>query len=195
MIGDELIQFGRAEQLEPGLFQLSRMLRGRRGTEWASATPGVGERFCLFNAAALASIDLPPGAAGAGLKAISHGIADAAPLPETQRLVGGEAMRPPSICHLRASRDGSSLHLSWVRRSQRGWSWNDGVGVPFDAFPERYQVTISGPAGQLDLESDWPAVILDVASLPGEAGQTVEVRIRMAGPMAMSRPEGLSLTI
>jgi hypothetical protein len=195
MIGDELVQFGRAEQLEPGLFRISRMLRGRRGTEWASTTHSVGESFCLFNLAALAAIDLSSGSPGAVLKAVSHGIADAAPLPEALRLVSGEAMRPPSICQLRASRDGSSLQLSWIRRSQRGWSWNNGVGVPPDSFTERYQVTIAGPAEHLELETDRPSVILDPASLPAEAGQAVEIEIRMVGPMALSRPRGISLTL
>jgi hypothetical protein len=195
MIGDELIQFGRAEQLEPGLFRLSRMLRGRRGTEWASTTHNPGERFCLFNLAALAVLDLPAGTTGAALKAVSHGIADAAPLPEALRPVSGEAMRPPSICHLRGSRDGSSLCLSWVRRTHFGWAWNNGVGVSDDSFPECYRVTISGPAGQLEMESGTPVLIVDVASLPGEVGETVKIEIRMTGLMAMSQPRAISLTL
>jgi hypothetical protein len=195
MIGDELIQFGRAEQLEPGLYRLSRMLRGRRGTEWASTTHTVGESFYLFNLAALAAIDLSSGSPGAVLKAVSHGIADAAPLPEAQRPVSGEAMRPPSICHLRACREGSSLSLSWVRRTHLGWAWNDGVGVPNDSFPEYYRVTISGSAGQVEMETGTPTLIVDVASLPGEAGEMVEIEIRMTGPMAMSQPRAISLTL
>jgi hypothetical protein len=51
LIGDELIQFGRAEQLGPGLFRLSHLLRGRRGTEWAAAGHSVGDVFCLRNIA------------------------------------------------------------------------------------------------------------------------------------------------
>ncbi len=54
LVGDELIQFGRAEQLAPGLFRLSRLLRGRRGTEWAAATHSVGEAFCVIDPADLA---------------------------------------------------------------------------------------------------------------------------------------------
>lgn len=33
LVGEELIQFGQAEQLGPGLYRLSQLLRGRRGTE------------------------------------------------------------------------------------------------------------------------------------------------------------------
>jgi len=195
VIGEELIQFGRAEQLEPGLFRLSHLLRGPRGTEWAASTHEIGERFCLFNSAALASIDLPASATGAALRVISHGIADSAPLPEAQRAVSGEAMRPPPVCHLRAWRAGASVHLSWIRRSHRGWAWNDGVGVPADSFPERYRLTVTGPEGQLELECDEPGAIFDSASLPAMAGQMVEIEVRTIGPMALSRPQLTSLTL
>ena len=43
-IGDELVQFGRAERIGPARWRLSRLLRGRRGTEWAVVgmqQPGV----------------------------------------------------------------------------------------------------------------------------------------------------------
>lgn len=195
VIGEELIQFGRAEELELGLFRLSCLLRGRRGTEWAASTHEIGERFCLFNSAVLAPIALPADAAGADLSVISHGLADSAPLPEAQRTVGGEAMRPPSVCHLRAWTAGASVQLSWIRRSQRGWAWNDGVGVPADSFPERYRLTVTGPGGQLELECDSPGAILDSASLPAIAGQMVEIEVRTIGPTALSRPRITSLTL
>src|SRR3546814_5765375 len=35
LAGDELLQFGRAEQLGARRYRLSHLLRGRRGTEWA----------------------------------------------------------------------------------------------------------------------------------------------------------------
>ena len=109
--------------------------------------------------------------------------------------VSGEAMRPLSVCHLQAWRDGSSIRLTWVRRSQRGWAWNDHVGVTPDSFPERYLLTLSGPEGQVEFESEEPGAILDAASLPAAEGQTVEAEVRMIGPMAMSRPRRTSLTL
>ncbi len=195
LVGDELVQFGRAERLETGLYRLSRLLRGRRGTEWASAGHRVGERFCLLNSAALAAVQLSPAATGASLKAVSHGIADVAPKPEVRRIVGGEAMRPPSVCHLRAQREGQSIRLSWVRRSLAGWSWTDGVGVPADHLPERYQVNMAGSGGELSLETDRPEAILDTEALPGDPGETLDIQVKTVGPMALSRPRSLSLTI
>jgi hypothetical protein len=195
IIGEELIQFGRAERLEQGLYRLSHLLRGRRGTEWAGAMHCVGERFCLSDTAKLAPVALPAGTTGADLKAVAHGIADVAPLPEVQRVVSGEAMRPPSVCHLHARRDGTSIHLSWVRRSQAGWSWNDGVDVPTDPFPENYLVKVTGPTGEMSFHTDRPEAIFDAVSLSAEPGQIVEVQVRTAGAMALSRPRGISLTL
>src|SRR5690606_242236 len=40
LLGDELIQFGRAEPLGSARWRLSRLTRGRRGTEWAIAGHG-----------------------------------------------------------------------------------------------------------------------------------------------------------
>src|SRR3546814_18381740 len=68
MIGDELIQFGAAEQLGPALWRLSRLLRGRAGTA-IPAAPGVGAPVVLLADPALLAVtaDRVGGAAkGAG---------------------------------------------------------------------------------------------------------------------------------
>ncbi len=104
-------------------------------------------------------------------------------------------MRPPSVCHLRAQREGQSIRLSWVRRSLAGWSWTDGVDVPADHLPERYQVNMAGSGGELSLETDRPEAILDTEALPGDPGETLDIQVKTVGPMALSRPRSLSLTI
>lgn len=48
LLGQELLQFGRAVRLGPRQYRLSRLLRGRRGTEWAIAMHGIGEDFLLM---------------------------------------------------------------------------------------------------------------------------------------------------
>lgn len=154
VLGDELIQFASAVPLSAGLYRLSRLLRGRRGIEWA---------------------------------ADSHAIGDTAPLPVAVRFVAGESLRPPSPCHLRLWRDCTSLHAEWVRRSHRGWAWIDGVGVADDPFPEFYRLTVTGPAGQADVESTATNASLVVSELPAISGDSISVSVAMAGPMALSR--------
>ncbi|MFL6770472.1 MAG: phage tail protein [Sphingomicrobium sp.] len=186
LLGDELIQFGRAEQLDPGLFRLSHLLRGRRGTEWAAAGHAVEDVFCLMNAATIRSVDLPGSSVGAELRAIAHGVGDAAPLPVATRLVSGEAMRPPSPCHLKAIRVGSNLSLSWVRRSFRGWTWSDGVGDVPDSYPEHYRVTLQGPAGQTIVDTASRSILFDPSQVPGSAGQPIDMAVATIGAAAVS---------
>jgi hypothetical protein len=186
LLGNELIQFGRAEQLGPGLFRLSQLLRGRRGTEWAAAGHSVEDVFCLMNAATIRSVGLPSGSVGAEVRAIAHGLGDAAPLPAATRLVSGEAMRPPSPCHVKAMRVGSNLSLSWVRRSFRNWAWSDGVGDGPDSFPEHYRVTLQGPAGQIAVDTANRSILLDPSQVPGSAGQSIDMSIATIGPAAVS---------
>lgn len=195
LVGDELFQFGRAELLAPGTYRLSRLLRGRRGTEWAAAGHVAGETFCIIDPAAILPVELSPGAAGSMLAATAHGIGDTAPLPRVERHVTGEALRPPSPCHLILWRTGNELRAEWTRRSHRGWSWVDGVGVAADSFPETYRVVLTGPAGALTIDTGATDASFDVAQLPAETGQTLELSVAMAGPMALSHRVSASIII
>lgn len=194
ILGDELIQFGRAEEIAAGTFRLSRLLRGRRGTEWAAGLHHVGEPFCLVDQGTQ-SIEVPIGAAGAALTAVAHGIGDAAPLPQAQRLLTGEAMRPPSPCHLKLWRGGSGIGAQWVRRSHRGWDWLDEVGVPDDPFAELYRVSIEGPAGQVAFETGTPSFSRELADLPASSGEAILLTIATVGPRAISHGISATLTI
>lgn len=187
LLGDELIQFGRAEQLGIGLYRLSKLLRGRRGTEWAAATHSIGEAFCLIDPAAVRSVEIPASAAGALLTATAHGVSDVAPLPIAERLVSGECLRPPSPCHLKLLREGTALHFQWTRRSHRGWSWADGVGDADDPFAELYRLTIAGPAGQVAAETATTNMSFNINELPAQSGQTVRLGVVTVGSMAPSR--------
>jgi hypothetical protein len=191
VIGDELIQFGRAEQLGPGLYRLSSLLRGRRGTEWAAAGHATGDTFCMIDPSIMRPVELSVSAVGAMLTATAHGIGDVAPLPSVGRLLTGESLRPPSPCHLKLSRDGADLQAEWVRRSHRGWAWSDGVAE--DPFPELYRLTVTGPAGQVVVESATTNASIDAAELPAQPGQQIGLSVAMVGPTALSR--GTSATI
>ena len=188
LLGDELIQFGSAERLGPGVFRLSRLLRGRRGTEWAAAIHAIGDVFCLIDRTAIRSVELAGSATGAILNVVAHGIGDAAPLPQAVRQISGEAMRPPSACHLKLVRTSSGVTASWVRRSHRQWAWVDAVGDTVDDFPELYRLTVQGPSGQAVLETTSPLVTLNLPQLPGAIGEPVSFNVVTVGPVALSRP-------
>ena len=49
LVGDELLQFRNAVEIEAGKYRLSGLLRGRLGTEWAIGGHVAGERFVLID--------------------------------------------------------------------------------------------------------------------------------------------------
>ena len=53
LVGQEIVQFADAEQLGPSEWRLSKLLRGRRGTEWAMSTHQVGEAVLVLDPATL----------------------------------------------------------------------------------------------------------------------------------------------
>src|SRR5690606_30311514 len=69
MVGGELLQFGEAEIAGPGVWRLSRLLRGRAGTASATIHP-AGEPFVLLDDPALLMLtgDLAAMTAGGGAR-------------------------------------------------------------------------------------------------------------------------------
>jgi hypothetical protein len=195
ILGDELLQFGRAEQLGDGLYRLSKLLRGRRGTEWAAVSHAAGDRFCMMDAAAMRTVELPASAVSAMLNATAHGIGDSAPLPVAGRAVTGEALRPPSPCRVSLTRDGPDVRAEWIRRSHRGWGWIDGVGVPEDSFPEVYRLSLAGPGGETIAETATASAIFPIAELPAGPGEEITLAVMTVGPVALSRPAFAIITL
>jgi hypothetical protein len=194
LLGEELLQFGRAEELEAGTFRLSRLLRGRRGTEWGASTHLAGESFVMIDAA-LKPVKLSATAIGVELTVIAHGIGDVAPLPEARKLVTGETMRPPSPCRLRLWSDGTAVGAIWVRRSHRDWAWLDEIGVPDDAFAERYRVRVDGPADSMMFETETPSIAWGADELLAGPGETILVSVATIGPKAVSHEISATLTL
>lgn len=145
LIGDELIQFGRADPIGPCRYRLSRLLRGRRGSEWAAGTHQPGEDFALIEAVTAGPVTLPPGfGIGGQVRLLASGVGDPAPV-EARAAVSGEALRPPSPVHLRArAAANGDVTISWVRRSRLGWTWSSGGDTPLGEEREAYRVTLSG---------------------------------------------------
>jgi hypothetical protein len=147
MVGDELLQFGTAEQVGRMRWRLSNLLRGRRGTEAAVGLQGVGDRFVLIERDTVTSIDLPLSVVGGTIRVLGSGIGDRAGPASMDAAVQGISVLPPSPVHL-SSRvlPGGDARVRWIRRSRSGWRWIDGVDAPLGEESEAYRVTIA-PAG------------------------------------------------
>lgn len=193
LLGEELMQFGRAVPLGEGVWRLSRLLRGRRGTEWAMAGHVAGEPFLMIDAERLASV---PGEAvhiGAALTVMAIGIGDAVPA-EVERVVTGEALWPLSPVHVTAMSDSAGGTIwRWTRRSRSGWRWNDGVEVPIGEESERYAIRVrDGDVLVRSAETGAPEWVYDSAMVAADAtaghAGPLTIEIRQIGTRAVGRP-------
>jgi Putative phage tail protein len=146
-LNGEIIQFAEAELITGQRWRLSRLLRGRFGTE-ATAAHTIGEPMVVLTNSSLASYDLLSGTIGRMLllKALSPyetiGSVDA-----QSHVVNGLALRPPCPVHLSAKRlTGGAVQVRWVRRSRAGYDWLDGVDAPLAEVIELYDVEIRSGA-------------------------------------------------
>lgn len=188
-LGDELIQFGVAEPLGGGRFRLRRLLRGRRGSEWAAAGHQAGESFVLLESASLALIEPPAAARGGEARVMATGIGDATAV-EARVAIVGEALRPPSPAHLRAERrpDGDIV-ITWVRRSRGGWAWLDGGDAPLGEETEAYRLLLSGGARERVATVAAPGFVYTAAAQAADgATGTIAVELVQLGTHAASRP-------
>jgi hypothetical protein len=190
LIGDELIQFGRAEQIEPLRFRLSALLRGRRGTEWAIGGHAAGELFVLIEADSLVTWQLPAGALGGRALVAASGIGDAAPV-QTGLTVLGRALRPPApVSYVAELLPNRSIACRWTRRSRAGWPWLDGTDAPLVEETERYRLTVSRAGGTpLTVEIAAPEALLSadqIAAIGGIGPLTIE--LAQIGTFAPSLP-------
>jgi hypothetical protein len=74
VLGGEVFQFGAVEPLGQGVFRLSRLMRGRWGTEAAVGTHAADETFVLLERDALRAVDLPQWTIGTNVKASARNV-------------------------------------------------------------------------------------------------------------------------
>ncbi|OYY90518.1 MAG: hypothetical protein B7Y45_07860 [Sphingomonas sp. 28-66-16] len=190
LLGDELIQFGRAEPIDATRWRLSRLLRGRRGTEAAAGMQPIGARFVLIARDTVAAIDLPLAVIGGRARLLATGVGDTGGPVEAIAPLDGASVLPPAPAHLvhRITADGA--RVEWVRRSRAGWGWRDGIDAPLGEEAEAYQLTITLPDGAVRTietpESRWP--------VPDDLlGVAFTVAVRQRGANGLSAPSLLAI--
>lgn len=198
LIGDELVQFGRARPLQPGRWQLSRLLRGRRGTGWAAGGHRPNERFVLLDADALAAWDAPLTAIGGTVRLLASGVGDPSPV-EADAVGVGAAVRPLPPVQLRALRQADGgFALSWIRQSRIGFRWLDGTDAPLGEEREAYALTLTcgdGSTRVVELaEAGWRYAAADVLA-DRARGDHVTIAVVQRGTHAMSRASELILSL
>lgn len=143
----EVLQFATATLItsSPRVYELSDLLRGRRGTEHETALHGTNELFVFLEADLMrsADFDVADWDRERHYKGVSVYEAEDEVLDIQAFTNLGERAKPRSPVHATGERDGSNnLTLAWVRRV-RGFQVGIGYGtLPLDEASESYEVDV-----------------------------------------------------
>lgn len=144
LIGDEVLQFKNAALVSTGVYTLTGLLRGRRGSEWAMSTHAIGDRAVLLSTTTTYLFE--SSSAEYNLARQYRGVAlggfldDASSISFTNTGVAQECYSP---VHLGGGRNAANdVMLQWTRRTRIGGAWNNYADVPLGEAAEAYVVEI-----------------------------------------------------
>lgn len=174
MVGDEMIQFQTATLVSENKYRLTKLLRGRLGTEHEMGTHSIGDRVVYMDSAVLKT-GVPISSFGLlkFYKAVTVGETLANTTEETFTYTG-KKFRPYSPVNIAATRDVSeNLTLTWTRRTRIDGEWRDGVDVPIGEESEKYQVDIlDGSTVVRTIEATSPTAAYTAAEQVTDFGST-----------------------
>lgn len=144
VVGKEIIQFRDAELVGAGTYRLTGLLRGRRGTERATADHAAGEILLLLGAQDLLRIAGRQERVGAEslFRAVTSGLyaEDQSAVSFTNSAAG---LRPFSVAHPRVRTEANGDRtITWIRRTRLNAGWIDGADVPLGEESEAYEIDI-----------------------------------------------------
>ncbi|MBA3940514.1 MAG: hypothetical protein C0520_04820 [Sphingopyxis sp.] len=178
MVGEEMLQFGTAEALAPGVWRLSRLLRGRAGTSVAehdAATPFV----LLDDAALLLLADEWAALAESGAARLEWAARGSSEMAEVAVPGTARALQPLAPVHGRIGPDGAGgAVVSWTRRSRADTGWRDHVDLPLGEGREAWHIALDPPvAGVGPWERSAPMLSIAAAELAAiPPGRTIGIR-------------------
>lgn len=148
-LGSEVIQFRDATLVSAGVYDLSGLLRGRRGTEWAMGGHGTGERFLLASTSTWSRESLQSADVGREVffKPVSFGSTQADTATQSMTFAA-LCLKPYAPVQAGVGRDGSgNITLGWIRRARVGGAWVDYADAPIGEDSELYDVEIYTTSG------------------------------------------------
>lgn len=180
----EVIRFQNAVLQADGSYILTKLVRGDRGTEWATGLHQDTDLFILSEDPDNAFVGMPIESIGIQNLYRSITLGDTIDSAESYAFTyRGVNLRPLSPAYPFGSRNaGGDLAASWTRRSRFSSSWwVTGVPAPVGEASEAYEVDVmSGSAVKRTITSSTPAVTYtaaDQATDFGSAQASITLRI------------------
>jgi len=146
LIGNEVLQARDADLVSTDVYDLSGLLRGGRGTEWAMVDHGAAERCVMLQGAGFTRIVQET--SDLGIAAYYKGVTAGRSVSGVTAEVftnNGVGKKPFSPFDLRASRDGSNnITFTWQRRTRRSTRTIGalGISIPLGEATEAYQLDV-----------------------------------------------------
>jgi hypothetical protein len=145
-LGAELIRFATASLIAARTYRLSRLLRGRAGTESFTGSHAIGEVGVLVEPAKWIRAGGPADTGNARhYKPVTAGT-EVEAVDAVAFTSAGLARKPRAVSHVTGSRDGSdNLTIDFVRRTRHSGEWKSGAGsgtVPLNEDAEAYEIDV-----------------------------------------------------
>ena len=142
----ELLNFADADDQGGGVYEVSTLLRGRWGTEWAMDQHEDDDDFVLIDGSVYrAQLEEDDVGSVIYYRAVSSGN-----VPENANVIpdelDGVALKPYSPVHLRAVQDGD-LAIECIRRTRYSGEWRDGVDAPLNEAALLIEFDIADDSG------------------------------------------------
>jgi len=178
LVGSEVIQFISAELISTGIYDLTGLLRGCRGTEWAMVDHAADERCVLLRPAGLRRINLINSQLGLEFfyKGVTFGrtLSGVTAEPFTDTGVG---KKPFSLVGIRAARDSSNNIVFTLQRRSRysvRMIGSLGISLPLGEELERYEIDIYTDDTYSTLARATPIVATSATVAYSAADQTTD---------------------
>jgi len=153
MIGAELVRFRTATFVSDGIYTLSGLLRGQKGTEWAMAGHTSSDVVVLIQTAGMryVAIDLPSLSAERFYKGVTSGKSLASVSSESFTCEG-VSLKPLAPVNVRRTvGTANQITVTWDRRTRLACTFTgaSGISVPLGELTEAYEVDVVLIAGSV----------------------------------------------
>ena len=143
LVGQEYIGFTTATLVATNVYQLSGLLRGLRGTEWAVDSHGADEPFLVLDDF-VNPVGMNASMVGQSMTMRGYEIdkdIDTLPAGSLYTWVGRSRL-PYAPCHLRSTPSGADLLVTWIRRVRLDGALRDFGDAPLDESLLQYRIQI-----------------------------------------------------